>query len=92
MEILSNIWNVLSTENDLFIDLIFIPLAFVEYFIMLNLFTSILKINHNRNQKIIFTIIFALTCIIAYYFIPAPYYTIIDYIIMSNALKSNSFE
>ena len=82
MEMLNNIWNALSTENELLLNTLFIPIFFVEAFIMLNLFTSILKIKHSKYQDLVFTSIFGLTCIFAYYFIPAPYYTIIDYIIM----------
>jgi len=82
MEILSNIWNALCIENEVIINIVSIPLTILEAFIMLNLFTSILKIKHSKYQDLIFTFIFGLTCIFAYYFIPAPYYTIIDYIIM----------
>ena len=87
MEILNNIWNFLSTENEIFINLLFIPLTFVESFMMLNISISILRISYNRYKNLVFTIIFALACIIAYYFIPTPYYTIVDYIIMYILIK-----
>jgi len=88
MQILNNIWNTLSTKNEFLINILSIPCTFIEAFIILNLFTSILKIKYTKTHNLMFTIIFGITCIICYYFIPAPYYSIIDYIIMFILLKS----
>ena len=51
------------------------------------LFTSILKITYTIKQKILFINLFAITTLSAYYFIPAPYYTLVDYIIMFILVK-----
>ena len=40
MEILNNIWNILTTEQEMIITLISIPCTFLEAFIMLKLFTD----------------------------------------------------
>ena len=88
MEILNNIWAALSTENEMLINTFSIPCTFLESFIMFLLFTSILKINYTRRQKIIFISLFALTTLTAYYFIPAPYYSLLDYIIMFVLIKN----
>lgn len=88
MEILNNIWAALSTENEMLINTFSIPCTFLESFIMFLLFTSILKINYTRRQKIIFVLLFALTTLSAYYFIPAPYYSLLDYLIMFILIKN----
>lgn len=88
MEILNSIWNALITENELLLNFLFIPIFFIEAFIMLNLFTSILKVNYTKEQKWMFTCIFGIISILSYYFIPAPYYSIIDYIVMFILLKA----
>lgn len=87
MEILNNIWIALSTENELLLSLIIIPIFFIESFVMMTLFTSIFRINHNKKQKFIFTVIFGIICLLAYNFIPAPYYTLFDYLVMFILIK-----
>lgn len=87
MEVFNNIWNALTTENELLINIIFMFLVFLESFVMYSLFTSILRIKSTKEQSFTFTCIFAIICVLAYYFIPAPFYSIFDYIIMFVLLK-----
>ena len=87
MEILNNIWIALSTENEALINVLSIPCTFFEIYIIFMIFTSIFKINYTKRQSLIFICLSSLTSIIAYYFIPAPYYSIIDYIIMYILIK-----
>lgn len=82
MEILNNIWQALSTENEMLINFFFIPCGFIEAYLMMEIFVTILKISCNKHQKAIFVCIFATFSILSYYYIPAPYYSFIDYIIM----------
>ena len=42
IEIFNNIWNTLTTENELIVNIMFIPLSFVEAFVDMILFCSIL--------------------------------------------------
>ena len=87
MEILNNIWNILTTEQEVIVDLFSIPCTFIESYIFMCLFTSILRIPCTKEQKLKFTCIFAIICTLAYYFIPAPFYSILDYIIMFILIK-----
>lgn len=87
MEILNNIWNALSTENERLINILSLPCTFFEIYIIFLIFTSIFKINYTKRQSIIFICLSSLTSIIAFYFIPAPYYSIVDYIIMYILIK-----
>lgn len=87
MEILNNIWTAFTTENEILINILLIPAFFIESYIIFKIFTSIFKINYTKEQKLTFTCIFGIICALAYYFIPAPFYSIFDYIIMFVLIK-----
>lgn len=96
MEILNNIWQALSTENEMLINIFCIPLTFIEVYLMMGIFIKLLNISSDTRHKTIFLCIFSLVSITSYYFIPAPYYSFIDYIIMfiliKKVFKLNSFK
>ena len=80
MQILQNIWTALTTENEGFVALINIPLSFIEAYISMLIFTSILNISASRKQKIIYVILLSsLACFIRF-IIPDPYGTFINFI------------
>lgn len=87
MEILHNLVYSFTSEQPIIIYFFTIPCTFLESFIMLNLFTSFLKIPCTKEQSLMFTCAFAIPCILAFYFIPSPFYTIFDYIIMFVLIK-----
>ena len=51
MEMLQTIWTALTTENPLIITLISIPLIFIEVYISMLLFTTILNIKTTNNES-----------------------------------------
>lgn len=80
MEILNNIWNAISTPNELLINIISIPLYFVEAFVDMNLFISILKINSTKKEKIIYVLLVSIIGIISMNFIPNPFNVYLNYL------------
>ena len=54
MEILQTIWTALTTPNEGLINIISIPLAFLDIYIGMLLFTTLLNIKSTRKQKIIY--------------------------------------
>ena len=82
MEILNNIWQALSTENEMLISILSIPLTSIEIYLMMEIFLSALNIPSDKRHRLIFFCIFYVVSITSYYFIPAPYYTLVDYIAM----------
>lgn len=82
MEILNNIWNALTTENEFLLKIISIPFNFIEVYISLLIFTSFLKINYTKKQKYLFILINGLMGIFSRIFIPDPFYTIFNYIFL----------
>lgn len=78
MEILQTIWNALITENEYLVKIITTLLVFIEAYITILLFTTILNISTNKKSKLIYYISFSLTAIISMFFIPAPYNSFIN--------------
>lgn len=78
MEIFQTIWTVLTSENESLTKLIISPLTFLEAYLYMMLFITILKISCTKKQKTWYTITFAIIAIINFLFIPSPYYTFIN--------------
>ena len=57
MEMLNNIWSALSTENVDLLNIIFIPLSFIENFLVLKLFANLLNIKYSTRQKLLYIFI-----------------------------------
>lgn len=81
MEIFQTIWNVLTTENEVITNIICSPLTFLEVYISMLLFTSILNIETTRNKNLIYTCLFSLIAIFSIFIIPSPYNTWINVLI-----------
>ena len=78
MEIFQTIWNILITKNERLTNIIISPLLFIEITLYMLIFSSVLKIQSSRKQKIIFIIAYTVLAIINLLFIPVPYYTFIN--------------
>ncbi len=75
MEILQTIWSSLTTENPTLTNIIGIPSIFLEVFISMLLFTTLLNINATKKQKWLYVLIASCFSIISRLIIPAPYNT-----------------
>ncbi len=82
MEILNNIWTALSTQNEWLITILAIPLTFLENFLILHLFTNLLNIKTSKKQKIIYSISVPIITLLTLNFIPTPYNSCVNYIIL----------
>ena len=97
MELLNNIWNALSTPNEGLINIISIPANFIEGYLSLMLFTVLLNISSNPQQKITYISICTIESIISLALIPSPFnmffnlfiaFILIKYIFKQTLLKS----
>ena len=79
MEILNNIWNGLSTENEMIIKLNGIPSTFIEIYLSFCFFTILLKYNYTKKQKYLYIISVSIVSIISSFIIPEPYNVFINY-------------
>ena len=87
IEIFNNIWNTLTTENELIVNIMFIPLSFVEAFVDMILFCSILKIEPSKKQKITYIVIAASLGMLCTFLIPKPYSNILTLLGLPIAIK-----
>lgn len=82
MEILQTIWNALINENEFLVKVVCLPLTFLEAYLYMLIFLTLLKIDSTRKQRIIFTVTFAVISLLNLFFVPAPYYTFINVLSM----------
>lgn len=87
MELIQNIWNSLVTPNDTAIKIITSILIFIEAYVTMLLFTTILAIKSDKKQKLLYDIIVSIIGIVARNFIPDPIGTFVNLIAMFVAIK-----
>ena len=87
MEIFSNIWNILTTENEFLTKLIVSPTVIIEAWLVFHLFTSILAIRYNKKEKLIYIISFSVVSLLAEFLIKNPFNIFINYITMFIILR-----
>lgn len=78
MEIFQTIWNVLTNENEFIAKAVCAPLTFIEAYISMLLFTTILKIKTSKKQNILYVLIFSSIAIFAAFILHTPFNTIIN--------------
>jgi len=81
MEIFQTIWTALTTPNEGLIQLIFIPLSFLDAFVGMFLFTTVLNIDSTKKQKISYIIIYATIGLIINALVPEQYRIFVNMII-----------
>lgn len=80
------IWTAFTTENEGLINIFSFPLLVIETTLSMLIFTTILNISSNKNQKILYIIIVSTLGILSNIFIPKPYGTFIHMIITPIAI------
>ncbi len=85
MEILNNIWLAISTPNEVLINILMIIATFIEAFLLVELFTSILNIKTTKSRKFTYVLILVISSTFSMYLIPTPLNIIFNYFIMSMA-------
>lgn len=81
MEFFQTIWTAITTPNEGLISIIFVPLAFLDAFIGMVFFTTVLNIDANYKQKIKYVCILSLVSIVTNICLPALYSTFIGMIL-----------
>lgn len=79
MEFLNNIWIALSTENERLIKLLLIPSSFVELYLVILLFISILNLHPTKKQKFLCLMISTITATVTNFCCPSPFNIFINY-------------
>ena len=81
MEILQTIWTALTTPNEGLINIISIPLAFLDAYIGMIFFSTCLNIKSSRKQKIIYVCTFSVLALIINMVLPNLYSTFVRMIL-----------
>ena len=81
MEILNNIWIAFTTENKELINLLAIICIFIENYLSLHLFLSMLNISSTKTQRVNYLVLFSIEGIISSLLIPSPFNLIFNYIV-----------
>ena len=81
MDIIQTIWSALTTPNELLFKLIAIPLVFLDAFIGMLFFTTILNIDASKKRKIAYVIIYGIIGNILTFAVPTVYKFFINLII-----------
>lgn len=81
MEILNNIWIALITPNEGLTNSLMLFMGIFENILSMHLFLTILNIQSNKKQKIIYIIFIYLVSLFSIHLIPNPFNVIINYAI-----------
>ena len=79
MEILNNISTYLNTPNDLAIDIILVICTFLENYLILLLFASILNIYLKKEKVLLYILVTSIFSLLTMFLIPTPFNVFINY-------------
>lgn len=80
MEIFNTIWMLLTTPNEFNRNMFIIPFTFIESYIIMSFFLTILNISTNKKSKILYVIISSIIMNICNFFISSPFNVFINYL------------
>lgn len=78
MENMHMFWNALTSENQLIMSIISIPCTFLEVYLYMQIFTTILKIETDKKKKLIFVVLYSIVALLNTYFGVMPFNTFIN--------------
>lgn len=82
MEIFQTIWTALTTENQTITNIIGIPSIFIESYMSILLFTTLLNINRTKKQTLLYIFISSIFGIISRVLLPDPFNTYINLLVV----------
>ncbi len=96
MEILQTIWSALSSENNIAMTVISIPMTFIEVTLTFLIFSQVLNISYTKKQGILYVVSFSTIAILSNIYLPAQFYSFINIlflpILVYFILKTNSLK
>ena len=87
MDVLSNIWNLLTTENEMLTKIITAPTVFIENYLGFLLIVSILQLKYKNKYKFTYVIFVSSVSLFNEFIIPSPYNVIINYALIFLFIK-----
>ena len=87
MQIFQTIWTAMTTQNDIALSIIFFLLSFIEASVSMLLFTTIFDMKSSRKSKIIYVFLVAIVGSIIRIFIPDPYGSFLNILVVICCIK-----
>lgn len=87
MEIFQTIWTALTTENEVLTNVICIPITFIENFVSMLLFTTLLNITATKSNKLKYILIVSTLGTTFNLLVQNPYRSLINMILMLLCIK-----
>ena len=87
MEILNNLWNVMITENENLTKYVSLSLIFIEIYVVMKFFTTVLDINYSKKQRNAYMLLFGILTIITNLFVPINFNTFITLLLLPTIIK-----
>lgn len=81
MNILQTIWSSLTQSNEMLTNILLIPLAYVDAYVVMLFFTTLLNIQTTTKRKILYVLIFGIIANLVTFLIPSSYKIYINIII-----------
>lgn len=78
MEIFQTIWTAVTTENQRLSNILICPFIFIELYLYMKIFITLLNIDSTKKQRSIYVLLSSVIAIINILFIPSPYYTFVN--------------
>ena len=82
MNIFQTIWSALTTPNEMLIKILSIPLTFLEFYVGMLFFTTVLNIETTKKQKIIYVVIQSSATAISNFILPSSHAVFINIILL----------
>lgn len=73
MKIIQTMWNAITTQNEIALNIVGFFSCFIDTFVNMLLFTTILNIKTTKSSKLIYVIFMGLIAFLSRTFIPDPY-------------------
>ena len=73
MNTLQTIWSALTTPNTTLTNILGIPLTYLDAYIIMLFFTTLLNINTTKKQRLIYVLVYATLGVVSSFIIPATY-------------------
>lgn len=87
MEMLQNVWNALTTENEVLTKIIFFPFAFIEVYVLMKFFTTVMNINYTQKQRNLYFGIMSIFSLLSLYILPKNISLYINIILLPVTIK-----
>ena len=81
MNTIQTIWSALTSQNETLTNILFIPLAYLDAFICMMYFSTILNITASRKRKLVYVITYGTIAVFLNFVVPSPYAVFVNLIV-----------